>query len=202
MRHMLPALLPVLLLGLASSAAWAAPHKVLDLKVQSDPDGYDREVSICARPSPGTEVPGHMFVAFGAGKGEGTRTYLAVGHTTSVPAKSTILTYTRLLGPVSGYIAEEKYTSTREQCLVLKVNLKDYDLALSIAQPNLAAILPGANPPDAEHPVVLGYSLGQNDCMNLATGVARLFASRGVKVPDRGATELPMTYIRRLIDSN
>lgn len=192
----------IVITGFASFSLWAAPHKVLDLRVQSDPDGYEREVSICARPSPGTNVPGHMFVGFSSSEVNGKRTYLALGHTTSAPSKATLLTYSRLVGPVSGYIAEENYTSTREECLVLQVNRKDYDLALSLAQSSLTTALPGANAPDSNHPIILAYSLGQNDCMKLAIGVANHFTSRGVVVPVRGATELPMTYVRRLIDAN
>ena len=38
--------------------------------------------------------------------------------------------------------------------------------------------------------------------MNFAIDVAKIFATKGLKVPVRGATELPLRYVRRLIDEN
>ncbi|MCU7646881.1 hypothetical protein [Pseudomonas piscis] len=183
---------------LASAAAQAGPHKELDLRVKSDADGLEREILICARPSGTASVPGHMFLAFSTRSAvSGHRTYYTIGHTTSAPLAQTLLTYTGLIPNVSGYLTEERYTHAQEQCLVLAVNQGDYDRAFALARPSMEQI---AGNMTSAGPLLLGYSLGANDCMTLAIGVAKIFP--GIKVPERKATELPMDYVRRLIDSN
>lgn len=178
--------------------AQAGPHKKLDLRVKSDADGLEREVLICARPSGNASIPGHMFLAFSTrSTASGQRTYYTVGHTSNAPVPQTLLTYTGLIPNVSGYITEERYTHAQEQCLVLAVNQVDYEKAFTLARPSIEQVIGNKTPLG---PLLLAYSLGVNDCMGLAIGVAKLF--QGVKVPERKATELPMDYVRRLIDSN
>lgn len=192
----------LLLFTLFSLSSWSGPHKVIDLKLMSDADGAEREISICARPSPSTVVPGHMFIAFSLLDKEGKRDYSSVGHTTSVTTAKALLSFNGILAPVAGYIGEERYTSTKEKCLVLKVNKDDYKNAFALAQPNISDLILGLTAPDAQHPVLLNYTLGENDCMGLAIQVVKAFVSKGVKVPERKITELPLAYLRRLIDSN
>ncbi|MGY4816785.1 hypothetical protein ACVNP3_12700 [Pseudomonas chlororaphis subsp. piscium] len=183
---------------LVSVTAQTGPHKKLDLRVKSDSDGLEREVLICARPSGTAAIPGHMFLAFSThSAASGQRTYYTVGHTTSAPVPQTLLTYTGLIQNVSGYITEERYTHAQEQCLVLAVNQVDYDRAFTLARPSIEQVIGNKTPIG---PLLLAYSLGANDCMGLAIGAAKVF--QGVKVPERKATELPMDYVRRLIDSN
>lgn len=45
-----------------------------------------------------------------------------------------------------------------------------------------------------------GTKITQNDCMTFMSSVAA--SLKGVHVPTRGVTELPLAYLRRLIDSN
>jgi hypothetical protein len=53
-----------------------------------------------------------------------------------------------------------------------------------------------------EGTVFQAYKLGSQDCMNFLISVAQTLKSRGLKVPDRGATERPTAYVKRLIDAN
>lgn len=180
----------------------AGPHKELDLKKFSDDDGGERQVSICARPSPGIGVPGHMFVALSEKLPIRERTYLALGHTTTATPLMAVLSYKGFLGTVDGYIGEEKYTSSKERCLVINVNRVGFAQAMSLVKPDISKVLPGASLPSLEHPVLLAYSLGDSDCMALAINVARVFQNGGVNVPERKTGELPMNFVRRLIDTN
>lgn len=182
--------------------AVAGPHATKDLRNSTDADGGDREISICARPSPDTakNLPGHVFVAYSLRQKSGARLYLAVGHTTFAPPARTLITYFGA-APVSGHLQEELYTSSKEECLVLKVNEADFNRAYQLSRPFLP---PGNFTPDPRNwsPVLLAYTLGENDCMGFATGVARSFESRGLTVPQRGSTELPLQYVRRMIQAN
>ncbi|MCX7033569.1 MAG: hypothetical protein NT046_06305 [Arenimonas sp.] len=189
------------LLTLAASVQ-AAPHATRDLRLSTDGDGALREISICARPSPDAlkNLPGHLFVAYSILQQGGQRLYLAVGHTTSAAPKDALMTYFGT-HTVRGSLSEELYTHSQEECLVLQVNEGDFGAAYQLTQPFLP---PGSYSPDPRQwrPTLLAYSLGGNDCMEFAIGVARVFERKGLVVPQRGATELPLTYVRRLIDAN
>ena len=183
---------------LASATTQAGPHKKIDLRVKSDADGLERDVLICSRPSGTASIPGHMFLAFSTRSlTTGHRTYYTVGHTTSSPLPQTLMTYTGIIPNVTGYLAEERYTNAQEQCLVLAVNQGDYDKAFALARPSIEKIIGNKTPMG---PLLLAYSLGADDCMGLAISTAKAF--KGVQVPERKPTELPMNYVRRLIDTN
>jgi len=143
-----------------------------------------------------------MFVALSEKLPNQERIYLAVGHTTSAPPLAAVLSYNGLLVTVSGYIGEEKYTASQEQCLVLNVNRAAYVQTMAMVQPDLSKLLPGISPPSTGNPVLLAYSLGANDCMSLAINIATSFHDKGITIPKREIAELPMTYVRRLIDAN
>lgn len=180
-----------------SGVSYAAPHKVINLKLKTDIDGQEREVSICARPSPGSSsLPGHMFVAFSSVNPEGKRSYTALGHTTSATPSKALLSYTKLIEGVAGQIKEEIYSDAKEKCLVIMVNKDAYERALSIAKPSIDKFID-----DKSGPLTLSYKLGEQDCMTLAVNTAKAISNQ-IKVPERGSTELPMQYVRRLIDSN
>lgn len=177
----------------ASLAAGAAPHKVLDLRTMSDPTG-EYEVSLCSRPSLEGNVPGHAFVLYSLRPHGGQRKVVALGFTTTAGVAKAALSYVGWLPAVDGYLGEENYTSTQERCLVTKIDKKVFDAAWSVAAP-LAGI------PGFEGVLFRGaYTLGERDCMNFMVKVATQL--KGVKVPQRGATEFPQPYMRRLIDAN
>jgi hypothetical protein len=190
-----------LFIGLIYLPAIAGPHQVVDLRNQSDADGLEREISLCARPSPVPPsiagLPGHAFVAFAQSNGDNW-SYDAIGHTTSTLAPMTILTYTGLIPSVPGYLGNENYTSTKEECLVFQVNKQAYDVALSYVKSPLDQLLA----PDAPRPpILLAYSLAGDDCITYATQVINSILPPDKPLPARGALELPETYVRRVIDT-
>lgn len=196
---MKPRVVAGICLALVSGVALAGPHLVVDLRNQSDNDGLDREVSLCARPSPGPAgLPGHAFVAFGQSNPDGTWSYDAVGHTTSAPVINTILTYTGLIPEVPGYLGEEVYTSTKEQCLVFQVNKAPYESALAYVKSPLDQLL---GPDTPRPPVLLAYSLAGDDCITYAVAVINSLLPPDKPLPARGAVELPEDYVRRVIDT-
>jgi len=95
---------------------------------------------------------------------------------------------------VPGYLSEELYTSIKERCLVALVNKKTFDDSWAVAHPFF-------NVPALSAITFSGeYRLGVNDCMTFMINVSK--ALKGVVVPNRGATEPPQAFLRRLIDSN
>lgn len=187
---------------LLGAASHAAPYKVKDLRNQSDSDGNNYEISLCARPSPATAgLPGHAFVVYRVASADGGRNwFLAVGHTTHASPTQALLTYSGWLsGGVSGGLEEERYTAVKQNCLVLLVNKDPFNAALDRARDFLGGQLPSA--PD-RRATLLRYTLGVEDCVTFVSRVGSNFAPLGLTVPVRGAVELPLTYIRRVIESN
>jgi hypothetical protein len=174
----------------------SAAHKTLDLRNASDASG-EYSVSLCARASPDTvaRLPGHAFVAYSVLPPGGQRSYVAVGFTTQSAVKG-LLSYSALLARPAGYLGEETYSALSERCLVIQVNKPDFERAISVAQPFHAV------PPLSSIRYQATYSLGSNDCMTFMQSVGELFTAKGFKVPVRKATELPLEYMRRMIDAN
>ncbi|HEX5752243.1 MAG TPA: hypothetical protein VFZ09_38880 [Archangium sp.] len=187
---------------LALVAVSAAPHKTLALTKASEPDGTEYSLSFCARPSPSAalNLPGHAFVGYSMKPRKGARRYLAVGHTTYAPPGAVLLTYLGLRPSVEGSIEEELFTATQEHCLVLLVSKAAYDQAIAAAADVVSGGLPSFT---EQRRTILRYTLGAQDCMSFMLGVLKPFAGdRGVRIPARGPTELPLPYLRRLIDAN
>lgn len=179
--------------AMAVAQAAPMPHKVLDLRTMSDPSG-EFELSLCSRPSPSGNVPGHAFVMYSMQPHGSNRKVLALGYTTSAGAAKAALSYSGWLPAADGYLGEERYTSSKERCLVAKVDKKVFDFAWALAHP-LASI-----PALADLRFSGDYRLGDKDCMEFMIKVAKLLP--GVHVPERGATELPQPFMRRVIDAN
>lgn len=171
--------------------------KTLDYSNISDPTG-EYEVALCARPSPGTlkNLPGHAFVSFTHTNNAGQISVKSIGHTTDVGALPALLSYFGT--PVSGYLSEEKYTSSMEQCLRIKVNKVHFQRALSHIENPLYKL----GIVDKNDPVLRNYSLGVNDCMNFMVEVAKELTSLGLKLPDRKETERPLNYLERVLKAN
>lgn len=127
------------------------------------------------------------------------RAYVALGHTTHAPPADALLSYLRVLPAVAGSISDERYSATLERCLVMKVGKTDFEKAYGLATARVDRLTPN---PTNWPPTSLSYRLGTQDCMQYAIAVADLFKSKGLHIPQRGATELPMTYLRRLIEAN
>jgi hypothetical protein len=184
------------LLG-AVLASWSASAsaKVIDLATMSEPGGY--EISFCARTSPDTDKPGHAFVAFSKKADNNKREFLSIGHTVGAGTSTASASWSYFGSAVPGVLKEEIYTSIRQNCLTAKVNSSDYASAKALTTSPLAKMGIGAN-----GPVIEAYKLGANDCMTFLSAVAQTLVPRGLKVPVRGATELPMDYIERFIAAN
>lgn len=171
--------------------------KTLDLKTHTDIDGGNREISICARPSPDNlGLPGHAFIAFSETTKDGKRSFRAIGHT-AFSVGEALLSYTGLV-TAEGALVDEKYTSIKQQCLTLQVNKSDYDKAYGVTVQPLKNM--GIEFDEAK-PIQKAYSLGAEDCVGFLTTQVNFFASK-VVVPPRKSGELPLDYIRRFIDSN
>ena len=103
-----------------------------------------------------------------------------------------------LIDTVNGLLKEEMYTSVRQQCLNTRVNKEVFDKAFQRTVSPLAAL--GIT--SSQDVVLQQYKLGEQDCMAYASSVADDLKPVGLKVPPRGAAELPMAYIKRLIETN
>ncbi|TBC12702.1 hypothetical protein [Rhizobium ruizarguesonis] len=173
--------------------------KSVDLSNMTDNEGHEYNIAFCARPSPGSlGLPGHMFVSFSEANAAGERTFLAIGHTVGTGVSPAEGAWSYFGAPVAGLLKPEMYSAIGEACLDVKVNKADYDRAyLYTADP-----LAGLGLTDAGAPVLQAYRLGENDCMTYALNVAGVLKARGLVVPNRGATELPLDYMQRLIASN
>lgn len=171
----------------------------VDLRTSSDTSG-EYEVGFCARPSPDAakQLPGHAFVSFSFKSPDGKRTFTSIGHTVQADISPGSAAWSYFGAPVSGYLAEEKYTSAMQSCLVAKVNRADYEKSFALTTNPLAKM--GIGPTDAA--VLQAYKLGVDDCVSFMVNVANVLLPRGLRVPKRGATELPMQYMQRFISSN
>ena len=191
MRKLLIALLAYSCLASSTSA------KTIDLRNQTDADGALREISFCARPSPDkAELPGHAFVSFSIRKKDGTRAFRAIGHTV-FSVVDALISYSGLI-PASGALIDERYTAIKQECLTLQVNQSDYEASYALAaQPLLAVGIKF----DEKLPIQKAYTLGAEDCVGFVIGQTKRYAQK-VVVPKRTTNELPLPYIRRLIDAN
>lgn len=171
----------------------AGPHKQLDLRTMSEATG-EYSISLCARPSPSGNIPGHAFVVYAHKPPGKERKILSLGFTTSAGPAKAALSYKGWLATADGYLGEERYTSINEQCLVALVDKNVFDQAWKLAHP--LASIPGL----VDLRWTSAYTLAENDCMTFMAGVA--MTAKGIKVPERGSTELPLRYMRRLIEAN
>jgi len=171
----------------------------VDLRTSSDATG-EYEIGFCARPSPDSvkRLPGHAFVSFSFKAPDGKRTFTSIGHTVQSGVSPSAAVWSYFGDPVSGYLAEEKYTSAMQSCLIAKVNRGDYEKAFALTTSPLARM--GIGPTDAA--VLQAYKLGVDDCVSFMTSVANVLVPRGLKVPQRAASELPLQYMQRFIFSN
>jgi hypothetical protein len=186
------------LASLSLFASHQLKAKEIDLSNMTDPTGV-YNVAFCARPSPDvTGKPGHAFVAYSHANPNGDRDFLAIGHTVGAGVGPASAGWSYFGGPVSGLLKEERYTSIKQNCLDVTVNKADFNQARALGEDPLFRMGVTAQPGT----VFEAYKLGLDDCMTFLISVAETLKSRGLKVPVRGATELPMTYIVRFIAAN
>jgi hypothetical protein len=172
--------------------------KQLDFTNQSDADGT-YYIAFCVRASPGsTGLPGHLFVSYSFVNNSGQRDFLSIGHTVSSGASGGAVAWSYFGNAVNGYLKEENYTAISQNCLDVKVNKSDYDEAYAYTRSPLELL--GITGPDTI--VFEAYRLGLNDCVEFMISVAKVLEPKGLVVPSRGATELPVEYLQRFIDAN
>ncbi|MBF4989473.1 hypothetical protein [Methylophilus sp. 14] len=171
--------------------------KTIDMRNQTDGDGGIREISFCARPSPDKPgLPGHAFIAFSETSKNGKRVFRAIGHTVFSVGEA-LLSYTSLV-TADGALMDEKYTSIKQECLTLQVNKADFDKSYGLVAQPLQII--GVTF-DETKPIQKSYSLAANDCVGFLIKQAQLYSPK-ITVPSRNNGELPLNYLRRLIDAN
>lgn len=177
----------------------SAMGATIDLRTRTDVTG-EYEIGFCVRPTPDTakNLPGHAFVTFSVSPPKKQRTFLSIGHTVQPGTSPVSAAWSYFGESIPGYLAEEKYTSAMQACLVAKVDKEDYERGLALTKDPLASM--GITSPAL--PVLQAYKLGSEDCVSFMIDVANVLNYKGLKVPSRGAMELPMKYMQRLIGSN
>lgn len=172
--------------------------KEIDLSNMTEASG-DYNVAFCARPSPDSSgKPGHAFVSYSHVQPNGNRDFTAIGHTVGAGVGPVSAAWSYFGSPVSGLLKQERYTSIKQNCLDVRVNKTDFDNARALAADPLFKLGLTAQPGT----VFEAYKLGADDCMTFMISVANTLKSKGLKVPARGATELPMAYVVRFIAAN
>ena len=96
-------------------------------------------------------------MAFSFRAPDGKRTFTAIGHTVQAGASPIAAAWSYFGEAISGYLAEEKYTSAMETCLVTMVNRTDYEKAFALTKSPLERIGP------SNVAVLQAYRLGEND---------------------------------------
>jgi hypothetical protein len=183
----------------AALVSTPACAKEIERSTRTDPAGIF-QIGFCARPSPDTlkKWPGHAFVSFSHVKPTGQRDFVAIGHTVTAGVTAAQGIWSAVGAPVSGVLKEENYTSAMQNCLVVKVDKEDYDRAFELTRSPLQKM----GLVSTGGPVLEAYKLRADDCMTFMIAVANTLSRKGIIVPARGATELPMDYMRRLVGAN
>ena len=173
--------------------------KKIDLSTRTDAQGRF-ELGFCARPSPDVAKgwPGHTFVSFAHHSPSGGLDFVAIGHTVSAGVSPAAAAWSLFGSPVSGKLAEERYQSALERCLIVVVNREVYEAAFRFTQSPLVEL--GLAP--AALPVFESYKLGSQDCINWMLRVASVVSPVGLRVPTREASDLPVAYVEKLIAAN
>jgi len=83
-------------------------------------------------------------------------------------------------------------------CLELLVDKREFAAAGNLAEPFLKRV----GSAETEPASVTVQGLGQEEASKFITEVAVRFSTRGLYVPARRPGELPLAYVRRLIDAN
>ena len=184
---------PWVLLPLATSAG--AHH--FDFRTQSDADAR-YSIAICARPSPDSAsgVPPHAYVVWREANDQGERVSRAVGYAPNEGLKALIGPSTSV-GTGVGQPSRGAAPGVRP-CLELLVNKREFAAAESIARATVKRDSATQTGPEA----ITVYNLAQEDASGIIAEIATRFSNRGLYVPGRRAGELPLAYVRRLIDAN
>jgi len=190
---------------LRSAVPWAlmllaipAGANHFDFRTQPDA-GARYSIAICARPSPDSAsgIPAHAFAVWREVNEGGERVSMALGYAPNDGLKALIGPSTSG-APVAGQPSQGPSAEAVRSCIELLVNKRDFTTAANVARAPFKRV--GATQADAEPTTV--YSVAQEDASTSIAEVATRFSNRGLYVPGRRAGELPLAYVRRLIDAN
>jgi hypothetical protein len=192
--RLLRSAVPSVLLPLAMPAE--ANH--FDFRTQPDADAR-YSIAICARPSPDSAsgIPPHAFAVWREVNDGGERVSMAVGYAPNDGLKALIGSSTNG-SPVASQSSQGASAGGVRSCIELLVNKREFATAANVARAPFKRV--GTAQAEAEPTAV--YSVAQEDASTSIAEVATRFSNRGLYVPGRRAGELPLAYVRRLIDAN
>ena len=178
----------------------AMPAEANHFDFRTQPDATARySIAICARPSPDSTsgTPAHAFAVWREVNDGGERVSMAVGYASNDGLKALIGSATNGT-PIARPSSEEASAGGVRSCIELLVNKREFAIAANVARAPFNRV--GAAQSDGPSTAV--YSVAQEDASTSIAEVATRFSDRGLYVPRRRTGELPLAYVRRLIDAN
>ena len=185
---------PWVLVALAMPAG--ANH--FDFRTQPDAD-VRYSIAICARPSPDSAsgIPAHAFAVWREVNDGGERVSMALGYAPNDGLKA-LIAASSSGSPVASQSSQSASPGGARSCIELLVNKREFATAANVARAPFKRVVAS----QAETELTPVYSVAQEDAFTSIAEVATRFSARGLYVPHRRAGELPLAYVRRLIDAN
>jgi len=177
-------------------AASAQAH-TFDFRKRADADAR-YSIAICARPSPDSAggIPAHAFLVWREAGEHGERVTKAVGYAANEGLKVVMVAPNP--ETTSSPLPQGTSVFAERLCLELLVDKREFAAAGNLAEPFFKRV--GSAETEPASAAVQG--LGQEEASKFITEVAVRFSTRGLYVPARRPGELPLAYVRRLIDAN
>jgi len=191
---MLSRVLSLLLFLLAA----AAQAHTFDFRTRADADAR-YSIAICARPSPDSAggIPAHAFLVWRETGEHGEHVTKAVGYAANERLKA-VMASAASSAINSSQLTQGTSVPAVRSCLELLVDKREFAAAGNLAEPFFKRV--GSAETEPASATVQG--LGQEEASKFITEVAVRFSTRGLYVPARRPGELPLAYVRRLIDAN
>jgi len=177
-------------------AASAQAH-TFDFRTRADP-AVRYTLAICARPSPDSAggIPAHAFLVWREAGEHGERVTKAVGYAANEGLKVVMVAPNP--EATSSPLPQGTSVFAERRCLELLVDKREFAAAGNLAEPFFKRV----GSAETEPASVTVQGLGQEEASKFITEVAVRFSTRGLYVPARRPGELPLAYVRRLIDAN
>jgi len=122
---------------------------------------------------------------------------VAVGYAPNDGLKALIGSSTSA-NPVDSQASQGASAGNVRSCIELLVSKREFATTANVVRAPFKRV--GGSQTETE-PIAL-YSVAQEDASTSIAEVATRFSNRGLYVPGRRAGELPLAYVRRLIDAN
>jgi hypothetical protein len=176
----------------------SAQAHTFDFRTRPDPD-VRYTLAICARPSPDSAggIPAHAFLVWREAGEHGERVTKAVGYAANEGLKAVMASVASSMTNSSQLTQGTSIPAVR-LCLELLVDKREFAAAENLTRPFFKHV--GSLETEPTSAVV--RSLGQEEASGLIAEIAVRFSNRGLYVPARRPGELPLAYVRRLIDAN